>query len=528
MADPGALISFIVCLFIALIMTMASKSTSIPSSSKSKKDKVKLERFEDKNLLNFKINDEVFSTYGYMKIVNNQDQYINLGKVKKTSFIYTLPNNYHINGNSYNFFEYRLVYKNLGEDFKKDIYYNTYNLKYLARLPKYFDKNTLVPLNFEDSQKISVYLVQLLSQFTNIKNNNFKDLLHKIYSFSSVKAVSAFNNQYELPGDNAIRGNFDINCWGNPLNVYNGLFFSFFHKTDSIYFKLFWLYVQKYSIKVLKLNNLSGDKISENYVAIFDKEPDFSFYLLNFSNYNGDPFISYGATKNTNIHKNLFLSKYPNFQDISGFAYKGISLKKTMYIEPNILNIFPNGLFPNEIMFKRYNNEFDKLRVQVSNKLDKVNLNEAIFYSLLDISNPYFNKTMLPFQKEIKSNFDELIMLGKEAKVLDVRWQNEFQLYLLFKKEFPQTIFQYRNSWLGNQSIDIFIPNKKVAIEYQGEQHYNPIDFFGGEKALVENRRRDSKKKRLCLENGVKLYYWSYKKVINKDEFDDFIQEIII
>ena len=75
---------------------------------------------------------------------------------------------------------------------------------------------------------------------------------------------------------------------------------------------------------------------------------------------------------------------------------------------------------------------------------------------------------------------------------------------------YPDTLYQYRPDWLGRQSLDLYIPSLRTAIEYQGIQHYLPVDFFGGEEALSQRRDLDSVKKELCTANSVQLIEWPY------------------
>ena len=83
--------------------------------------------------------------------------------------------------------------------------------------------------------------------------------------------------------------------------------------------------------------------------------------------------------------------------------------------------------------------------------------------------------------------------------------------YLLLQEGLqPYTLYQYRPEWLGRQSLDLYIPSLKTAIEYQGIQHYMPIDFFGGEDALAARQELDRQKKQLCEANGVRLIEWPY------------------
>ena len=94
--------------------------------------------------------------------------------------------------------------------------------------------------------------------------------------------------------------------------------------------------------------------------------------------------------------------------------------------------------------------------------------------------------------------------------VIKPKWKHELTLFQMVRAEYPDTLYQYRPQWLGRQSLDIYIPTRKTAIEYQGIQHYLPIDFFGGEEALTLRQELDRQKKQLCEENHVKLIIWPY------------------
>lgn len=53
--------------------------------------------------------------------------------------------------------------------------------------------------------------------------------------------------------------------------------------------------------------------------------------------------------------------------------------------------------------------------------------------------------------------------------------------------------------------FDFYLPNEDVCIEYQGRQHYEPIDYFGGERTYLEQVKRDELKRKFCKSNGIKL-----------------------
>lgn len=66
--------------------------------------------------------------------------------------------------------------------------------------------------------------------------------------------------------------------------------------------------------------------------------------------------------------------------------------------------------------------------------------------------------------------------------------------------------------WLGKQHIDFYLPEYNVGIECQGGQHFKPVDIFGGEKIFAKTVLLDAKKRKLCEENGIALFYYANAK----------------
>lgn len=83
-------------------------------------------------------------------------------------------------------------------------------------------------------------------------------------------------------------------------------------------------------------------------------------------------------------------------------------------------------------------------------------------------------------------------------------------------------IRQKRFKWLGKLRLDFYLSDLNVAIEYQGEQHFHPVKYFGGEKRYDDRIERDERKKRLCEENGVKVIYFSFYSKPTYEVFDNF------
>lgn len=86
-----------------------------------------------------------------------------------------------------------------------------------------------------------------------------------------------------------------------------------------------------------------------------------------------------------------------------------------------------------------------------------------------------------------------------------------------------------RFKWLGNQRIDYFLPYFNVGIEYQGEQHFHPVKHFGGEKRYKDQLERDARKKKLCEEHNIKLFYISFYKYASSNVYrnmEELIEDI--
>jgi hypothetical protein len=72
-----------------------------------------------------------------------------------------------------------------------------------------------------------------------------------------------------------------------------------------------------------------------------------------------------------------------------------------------------------------------------------------------------------------------------------------------------EVIRRYRSEWLGRQELDFYFPDKKIAVECQGIQHFEPIKFWGGEMKLNYISNLDKEKQKKCLDNGIRLIYYT-------------------
>lgn len=110
------------------------------------------------------------------------------------------------------------------------------------------------------------------------------------------------------------------------------------------------------------------------------------------------------------------------------------------------------------------------------------------------------------------------LLPDSENGLLQVKnaWKGEVALAHLVKCFFPDASREYSASWLRGQRIDVFIPSLKVGVEYHGQQHYEPVKYFGGRKGFLRTKERDQRKAQACKEAGVILIEWRFTEHIDE------------
>jgi hypothetical protein len=63
--------------------------------------------------------------------------------------------------------------------------------------------------------------------------------------------------------------------------------------------------------------------------------------------------------------------------------------------------------------------------------------------------------------------------------------------------------------------FDFYLPDYDLLIEYQGIQHYEAVDFFGGEEGFIERRKKDKIKKDYAEKhhNFLAIPYWDFDNI---------------
>lgn len=167
-----------------------------------------------------------------------------------------------------------------------------------------------------------------------------------------------------------------------------------------------------------------------------------------------------------------------------------------------------------EIDYKRFPKKINFFEVDAFSQREV--LRELLKNYFSNENNPtQFRRLLKKYKEQKEKIFNEL--LEENPELLNIKWKNEFDLYRLVKSYYNDAIYQYRSEWLELQSLDIFIPSINVGIEYQGIQHYQEIEFFGGTEAFIHRQKLDNLKKEKCNKNNVKIIEWKYDEPLLKN-----------
>ena len=141
-----------------------------------------------------------------------------------------------------------------------------------------------------------------------------------------------------------------------------------------------------------------------------------------------------------------------------------------------------------------HGNFYDYSKCNYTSAHDKIKILCPIHGGFYQTPNDHVEKRAgCPDCKESKGEVKIKNELNKRC--FSFKFQHKFDGCFLFKK----------------LPFDFYIPSLNLCIEYQGKQHYQPIKFFGGVKALKKQQKRDQIKRNFCRKEGIDLLEISYK-----------------
>lgn len=107
-------------------------------------------------------------------------------------------------------------------------------------------------------------------------------------------------------------------------------------------------------------------------------------------------------------------------------------------------------------------------------------------------------------------------------------WVSETLLFQLVKRILRgrTVIHHHRPDWLDGLELDIWVPELELALEYQGQQHFYPVEAWGGKGALKALQSRDQKKRETCNRVGVTLVEVDYTEPLTLSHVRDRLTDV--
>ena len=108
----------------------------------------------------------------------------------------------------------------------------------------------------------------------------------------------------------------------------------------------------------------------------------------------------------------------------------------------------------------------------------------------------------------------------------------ESEVEKIFLDNSIKFVQKYSPSWLGKQHLDFYLPDYNVAIECQGIQHFEPVDFAskGRDNEFFKIvTERDKRKKIICDKNNIPIiYFHKFKKYYDSYDIESHNENELI
>lgn len=292
---------------------------------------------------------------------------------------------------------------------------------------------------------------------------------------------------------------------------------------------------EQFIIKANLIHNNKYDYTKVNYISsktkvdivcpihnIFQQRPDNHLYLKQ-----GCPKCSNNDKKTTSdfiVKANL---KHNNRYDYSDVDYKNDS---------NHVNI----ICKNHGIFKQTPNAHlrgqgcpicsNNIKLTTQEFIDRANKTHNHFYDYSkSIYNAMHNKVKIicPIHYEFEQTANNHIKGVCCPFCKTSKGEKIIKNYLIQKK--LDYLPQHRFSECKNKKplpFDFYLPKLNICIEFNGEQHYTPIQFFGGVDKFNLLKTNDEIKYNFCNENKIPLLVIKYDQKNIPDIIDSFIKNI--
>ena len=187
-----------------------------------------------------------------------------------------------------------------------------------------------------------------------------------------------------------------------------------------------------------------------------------------------------GTIRNSSLYRIL---KYSKCEICSGFKYNNKTFREKLFL-----------INPNIEVLGEYTNSEQNLQVKCK-KCGR-------------IWNAKPSKLLEGIRCTCEHDFKGELLVLKILEKFDIKYIRQYKV---------ESNFSLQNKMF----IDFYLPDYNLFIEYNGKQHYIPIEYFGGELQFNKQQIRDEELREYCKLNNIKLLELKYN--LSSEEIKDKI-----
>lgn len=240
-------------------------------------------------------------------------------------------------------------------------------------------------------------------------------------------------------------------------------------------------------------NGIIYEQLASNHLKGFKCE--------NIKGLTQEDFIS----KSKEIHGDKYDYSLVNFKNVRGkikLIHNGIVYKQFAYANLQ-------GKSPEMAPFKITNNSFIKRARLIHG--------DMFDYSLVNC-NGSSNKIKIIYNGIIYEQIimDHLRGCIPRGIIIESKGVRDITYFLEINNiEYIREHFYYDCKNINYLRFDFYLPKIKTLIEYDGKQHFEIVEFFGGEEEFIKRQINDNIKNEYCKKNRIPLLRISYLEDVN-------------
>ena len=130
---------------------------------------------------------------------------------------------------------------------------------------------------------------------------------------------------------------------------------------------------------------------------------------------------------------------------------------------------------------------------------------------------------------KVVHNVDSYKMLNRGYWFTTIS-SGEHMLQIYFEENNIKYTFQKTFHNLRDKALlrfDFYLDDFRTCVEFDGDQHFRPVEAWGGQEKLEDTQYKDELKNKYCKDNDISLIRIPYWKLRNLDNLNKYFKDIV-